>query len=226
MNYDDLRKTKPSLFTNENAAIKIITDKEVIADWQRKRIKDLEEEGFPLDWADIGVLFDGPYFLIVRDLVEFPDSKIWSYSRLVNRADVFGGQGVVVLPKFEGNLLLLHNFRHATRSWHYEIPRGFGEPGVASEDQAHSEIKEETGGKIGELIDLGDYFNNTGIEGNRVKLYLAELSSIGDPNTAEGIESFKLVTVSQLEGMISVGEITDGFTIAAYTRAKLRGFLR
>jgi ADP-ribose pyrophosphatase len=129
------------------------------------------------------------------------------------------------LPKLKGKLLLLHNFRHATRSWHYEIPRGFGEPGVDSEDQAHFEIKEETGGKIGELIDLGDYFNNTGIEGNRVKLYLAELSSISDPNTAEGIESYKWVTVDQLEEMIATGEITDGFTIAAYTRAKLRGFL-
>jgi ADP-ribose pyrophosphatase len=225
MNYDDLRKTKPSLFANDNAAIKIVTDKQVTTDWQQKRVAELTEKGLPLDWADIGVIFDGPYFIIVRDLVEFPGGQIWSYSRLINRADVFGGQGVVVLPKFEEKLLLLHNFRHATRSWHYEIPRGFGEPGTTSEYQAHIEIKEETGGEIGELIDLGDYFNNTGIEGNRVKLYLAELLSIGEPNTAEGIESYKWVTVGQLEEMIATGDITDGFTIAAYTRAKLRDFL-
>jgi ADP-ribose pyrophosphatase len=91
MNYNDLRKTNPGLFSNKNAAIKIITDEKEIAEWQQKRAKELTEKGLPLDWADIGVLFEGPYFIIVRDLVEFPDGQIWSYSRLVNRADVFGG---------------------------------------------------------------------------------------------------------------------------------------
>ena len=219
--YDGLRDNYPALFSNYNAAIKIVTDPTLIAKWEKSRKRYLRANGKPEQWGDIGLVFEGPYFIIIRDLVEFPNGKMWSYSRLVNQADIEGGQGVVIMPEFQGKILLLYNFRHATRSWHYEFPRGFGEPGMTAEQQAHDEIKEETGGEINKLIDLGKYHNNTGMEGNQVQMFYAKLASIGTPNKGAGIESFHWVTVGELESMIRDDKITDGFTIAAYTRAKL-----
>jgi hypothetical protein len=45
------------------------------------------------------------------------------------------------------------------------------------------------------------------------------------PNELEGIKSILWVTVAELEAMIRDGAITDGFTIAAFTRARLKGLI-
>ena len=223
--YMEFAKAYPELFNNEQAMIKLDLDVKAISTWHEKRIDELSEKNQPLEWADIGIILNDRYILVLRDFVEFPDGSKGSYFRILNQADLHGGQGVVVLPAMNNKYLLLHQYRHPTRSWSYEIPRGFGVPGVPAEQQAKNEVDEETQGEIAELIDLGIYHSNTGLEGNKVKLFFANLKSIGKPAEAEGIESYRWVSLDELEKMIVTAEITDGFTIAAYTRAKLRGLL-
>ena len=113
----------------------------------------------------------------------------------------------------------------STRVWHWEIPRGFGEPGVSAEDQARAKIREEIGVDVTELIDLGLYFNNTGLEGNPITLFLARITAEPVANPNIGVDQLRWVSIEEFESMIARAEITDGFTIAAYTRAKLRGLL-
>ena len=125
----------------------------------------------------------------------------------------------------QGQILLLRQYRHATRSWHSEFPRGFGSADVGPRDNARKELMEETGGQIDALCDLGNYHINTGLEAVVVRLYFAKLRSVGTPNTEEGIERFEWVSLSSLEELIRGGQITDGFTIAAYSRAKLKGLV-
>jgi ADP-ribose pyrophosphatase len=223
--YIDFGKRHPELFNNEQAMLKLEMDPNAIAAWRDIKRKELSEKNLPLEWADIGIILNDRYILILRDLVEFPDGRKGSYFRVLNQADLRGGQGAVVLPAMNGKYLLLRQYRHPTRSWSYEVPRGFGEPGVPAEQQAENEVSEETQGEIAELIDLGIYHSNTGLEGNKAKLFYANLKSIGKPAQAEGIESYRWVSLSELEEMIATAKITDGFTIAAYTRAKLRGIL-
>jgi len=224
-NYLDLMELHPDLFSNENALLRIISDEQEILKWQKQKQKELLQDNKPSQWADIGIVLDDPYIIVLRDLVEFPNGFRGGYFRLINRADLAGGQGVVALSEMDGRFLLLHQYRHSTRSWSYEVPRGFGESGVAAEEQVKSEVWEEVSGEIAKLIDLGVYFNNTGLEGNKVKLFYAKLKSVGQPAQDEGIESFLWVSLAELEEMIVNAKITDGFTIAAYTRAKLRGLL-
>jgi ADP-ribose pyrophosphatase len=230
MNYHSLTnliiRNHPKLLSNEDAPIKILSDEADIKQWQENKKLHLEQKSQPIEWADIGIAFDDPFVIILRDLVEFPGGFRNGYIRLYNRAYLEGGAaGVVMLPEMNGKLLLMHQFRHATRSWHWEIPRGFGEPGVKAEDQARAEIEEEISGEIAELTNLGLYFNNTGLEGNPIYLFLAKMSSIGEPKLKFGVDKFIWVSVSELEKMIADGEITDGFTIAAYTKAKLKGLI-
>jgi len=223
--YFSLIHTHPALFSNENAMFKIVTSKEIIRSWQKEERQEMKVSNRPLDWADIGIVLDDPYIVVLRDLVEFPGGRLGSYFRVINQADLRGGQGVVVLSEMDGKYLLLHQFRHPVRSWSFEAPRGFGMPRTPAEEQAKNEILEEVGGEISELVDLGIYYSNTGLEGNKVKLFYAKLKSIGQPAQEEGIESFLWVSLAELEEMIASAKITDGFTIAAYTRAKLRGLL-
>jgi ADP-ribose pyrophosphatase len=223
--YKKILANHPNLFSNDNALIKIIKDESQILEWVNERKMMLRTNGEPEDWASIGVILNDPYIIVLRDLVEFPGGRKGSYFRVLNQADLRGGQGVVVIAQMNKKFLLLHQFRHPTRSWGYEVPRGFGEPGVSAEQQAKDEVYEEVGGEINELIDLGIYHSNTGLEGNNVKLFYARLKSVGKPAEDEGIESLLWVSLAELEEMISSGKITDGFTIAAYTRAKLRGLI-
>lgn len=223
--YKEILSIHPNLVSNENALLKVINDDHQIRDWMRQYKAKLRTNRNPEDWGTIGVVLNDPYIVVLRDLVEFPGGRKGSYFRIINQADIRGGQGVVILAEKEKRYLLLHQFRHPTRSWSYEIPRGFGEPGVKAEEQAENEIREEVGGEISELVELGIYHSNTGLEGNKVKLFYAKLKSIGQPSEEEGIESFLWVSLEELEEMIASAKITDGFTIATYTRAKLRGVL-
>ncbi len=223
--YLDFAKRHPSIFENDQAMLKIVTDPDSIDSWRESQRRELSHKNMPPEWADIGIILNDPYILVLRDLVEFPGGRKGSYFRVLNQADLRGGQGVVVLASMNNKYLLLHQYRHPTRSWSYEVPRGFGKPRVPAEQQAKNEVSEEIQGEITELVDLGIYHSNTGLEGNKVKLFYANLKSVGKPAEEEGIESYLWVSLAELEEMIASAKITDGFTIAAYTRAKLRGLL-
>lgn len=220
--YLSMEQRFPQLFKNSDELLKIIREKSVLQDWRTEKKKLSNDTAA----TEIGVVFDDPYVVILRDLVEFPGGFRNGYIRLYNRAYLEGGAaGVVILPEMDGKLLLMHQFRHATRSWHWEIPRGFGEPGIKARKQARAEIEEEIGGKIAKFANLGLYFNNTGLEGNPIHLFLVKMASVGKPKPKFGVDRFKWVSVVQMERMIEKGTITDGFTIAAYTKAKLKGLI-
>ncbi len=220
--YQELIKERPDLFTNQDATLLLITNPYEIEEWEKLKTIQLQAEKKPLEWGKIGIVYNDPYIHVLRDLVKFPSGLLGSYFRIINTADLNGGKGSVILPIFDNKIVLLRQFRHSTRKWHWEIPRGFGEPNTTPEENAKREIFEEIKGIIAKLIDLGPYHSNTGIEGNEVELFLATLNSIGNINQDEGIESFQLFALNKIEEMIRDAEITDGFTIAAFTRAKYK----
>lgn len=221
--YDYIISKHPELFIyKEEFPLKIITDKNDIEKWQNDRIQEYQEKGLPVNWLKIGVILNDPYIIMLRDLVEFPDDHLGGYFRIINRAELEGGRGVVILADMGKKILLIKIFRHSIRNWSWEFPRGFGESNTPIEENAKKELFEEVGGKANELIDLGIYHSNTGLEGNQVHLVYAKLEKIGKPNINEGIKETRFVNVNEIERMISNSEITDGFTIAAYTRAKLK----
>lgn len=224
--YFNLLDRIPRLLGKDTDPIKVVRDQGIIKNWQTRRKIELTRASKSPEWAKVGIICNDPYVVILRDLVEDPDGELGGYIRLYNRAYLEGGAaGVVMLPEKDGQLLIMHQFRHATRSWHWEVPRGFGEPGVEAEDQARAEIDEEIGGEIADIHKLGLYFNNTGLEGNPMYLFFVHMKSIGDPKLKLGVDKFMWVSIAELEQMIANEEITDGFTLAAYTRAKLKGMI-
>ena len=226
MKYSSIIEARPDLFNNENAMFRLVLDQTEVEAWQIARRRKLAEKAQPTEWADLGVVCDDPSIVVLRDLVEFPGGNRNGYTRVYNRAYLEGGAaGVAVLPTQAGKLLLFQHYRHATRMRHWEIPRGFGMPGVDAKAQAINEVKEEIDGEIAKIFELGTVYNNTGLEGNPIHLFLAHMASVGAVDIQEGIENPVWLSVTELEQMIADEQITDGFTIAAYTRAKLKGLI-
>lgn len=212
------------MFANlEGDGLQIILQEEEISQVESLVGQRLEKKGLPIEWAKIGIVYQDQYLLILRDAVRFPGGQFGTYIRIVDQPN--SSPGVAIMPIYQQQILLVRHFRHATRSWHLEIPRGFGEKGLSSTENARREIMEEISAEIYSLVSIGKMHLNTGMTSECVDLYFAELKSFGEFDIKEGISKLLPIDVSELERMICENEITDSFTIAAYTRAKLQNLL-
>jgi ADP-ribose pyrophosphatase len=222
MEYFDFIKKYPEHFSNEDAPYKLILDPDKIRAWQEEMKSNEMEENFFPNRSAIGVRFEDPYIILLRDLIEFPDGSLRGYSRVFFKGSLMGGVGVAVLPTMQGKVLLIRNYRHSFRSWLWEIPRGYGEPGISAEENVRRELKEEIGATCESIHDLGDLHPNTGLENLSARLLLAFITDPGKCDLNEGISNYQLISIEEMERLIATGEIADSFAIAAFTRARLR----
>jgi ADP-ribose pyrophosphatase len=220
-NYFALVKAHPELFRNPpGAGFEILLDEPGISQAEQRMAEQLQAAGAPAEWARVGVAFRDQYGLILRDAVRYADGSVGTYIRMI--APPF--PGVVILPIWQDQVLLIRHFRHATRSWHLEIPRGFGTD-ADTRKSAGRELTEEIGATGIRLTELGDMYPDTGISDSRVALFHAEVSSYGKPDALEAITDVLPTPVSEFERMIADNELSDGYVLAAYARAKAKNLL-
>jgi len=217
-------KRHPELFGTPEGGAAVALDPDRIAGIEAVVADRLAARGLPRAWAQAGVGYQDPYITVLRDAITYRDGTVTIHHRAVNPGRG-SPTGAAVLPVLGGRILLLRIFRHATRQWHLEIPRGAREPGAGIEETAAAETREELGGRLRSLTDLGLVHATTGFLGTSVAVFLGELEGYGQPQTEEGIAGVLEVELPAFEAMIASGEITDSFTIAAFTRARLRGLL-
>ena len=221
--YEAVRGEWPAFFVNPpDASYEILFDPSLVNAAEAEDAARLAARGLPASWAVTGVVYEDPYTIVVRDAVRRPDGSLGTYSRTLPAS---GEAGAAVLPLLDGQIVLLRQFRHATRSVHLEIPRGFGEPGVAAADQARAELREEIQAEADSLITLGGIHPNTGAASGRIELFLAVIHDFGEPQASEGIIGIEPRPARIVAENIRDGAITDSFTIGAFTRAWLRGLL-
>ncbi|MGW1540540.1 NUDIX hydrolase [Streptomyces sp. NPDC002309] len=209
--YDMLRTSRPELFANSPEGIEILFSPDEIEAARRSVGAGVDEP--------VGVVYADRFVTIVRDAVRFPGGELGLYLRLVPTSAT---PGAVILPiTGSGQVVLVEHYRHATRAWHWEAPRGMGSPDTSAAASAARELHEEIGAHAKELISLGELHPDSGILGSQVELYAARIDGTGDLDTAEGIRRTATVPRTAVEEMIANGAITDAFTIAVFTRARL-----
>jgi ADP-ribose pyrophosphatase len=202
--YERLRAERPRLFVNPaGCPIEILEDGD-----------------------DVGVMYEDAYIKLVKDPVRFPSGRIGTYIRTIPAVD---GTGVVVLATVpDGRIVLVRHFRHGCREWHWEFPRGFGEPGLDGPANVGKELGEELGAAptgvdpIGRLDDQESDL--------RVGVYHARIEGIAEHDLTagaieEGIDEVRLVTGTRLREMIAGGEVDDMFTLGAYALAQAAGVI-
>lgn len=221
--YFNLMQQRPEIFRNPEGegVIKIITDRQRILEEQAKILEKLRADGKPDYWIDIGVLAEDSWSIIVRDLVEFPDGHISGYVRWLNRRSQEQGSYNVVLMCVRGDeVLLIRKFDHDARDFGWEFPRGFGESGLSSVENARKELEEEVGitnASFHELTTVHEGAGGTTVY--RVEVPLEQKVSV---DLSEGISAYRWVSKVELEEIVLRGQLRDYFSYWAFGLVKIK----
>ncbi|MGO4370669.1 NUDIX hydrolase [Paenibacillus sp. MCAF20] len=197
--YLECRNTYP-LFFRQNENLKIIVDESELLQYaMQKKCK-------------LGVLFENDYLLFVVDLIEKLDGSRYTYSRIINRNAY---NGVVIIPVLNNKIVFLKQFRHGTREFEIELPRGFSEKSKTIEENAESEIFEELGVMPRKIAYLGNVVNDSGLSGGLVHVFVCSIEEIAQLAVDEGINDTYQYTIEEVEEFIHANIIRDCFSLSA-----------
>lgn len=205
--YLKLIKERPSDFSK--GKLEIITDKNAILKYEKENN------------CDLGLLYESPYHLLVKDLVKDGDN-FFTYERVLKKNP---SNAIVIIPKYKDKFVLLNQFRHSIRNYQLCFPRGFGEPNISVEENAYKELKEELGVKTLSYQLLGKVVADSGLCGEKVSICLCDITKPILKNNYEGINDIKIVNFRDFTSLINTEKIDDGYTLSAfslYTISKIK----
>ena len=156
------------------------------------------------------IIYKGPVFGVRRDEVLEPGGI------RTTREVVTHPGSVVILPLLpDGRILLVRQYRHATRQFLWELVAGRIERGENPRQAAARELLEETGYRAKRYRVFLDIFPTPGFLEERMYILLAQGLTSGDarPEEDEKISS-RVFSRSQLRQMIRRGKLRDAKTIA------------
>lgn len=163
------------------------------------------------------VEYQNPWFRVLRDgrfyFVDEPKAR----------------NAAVVFVEFEGQLVLIEQYRVAAGCTLLATPRGYGEAHETSVACAAREAFEETGYRVPEeaLQFLGQVRPNSAILTSLVDVYFGRATEkVGQFTDTDEVSTVKLLTYEEFEARIAEGGVTDGITLAGYLLCRLRGGLR
>jgi ADP-ribose pyrophosphatase len=156
------------------------------------------------------IIYKGPVFGVRRDEVLEPGGL-----RAVREVITHPGS-VVVLPELaDGRILLIRQYRYATRQYLWELVAGRIDSGESVRQAAARELIEETGYRAKKFRVFLDMFPTPGFLEERMYILLAEKLTAGEaqPEEDEKITA-KAFTRAELESMIQRNVLRDAKTIA------------
>jgi ADP-ribose pyrophosphatase len=156
------------------------------------------------------IIYKGPVFGVRRDEVREPGGV-----RTVREVITHPGS-VVVLPVLaDGRILLIRQYRHATRQYLWELVAGRIDAGENVRQAAARELIEETGYRAQRFRVFLDMFPTPGFLEERMYVLLAEKLTPGEaePEEDEKITA-KAFAPAALERMIGRNELRDAKSIA------------
>ena len=175
-------------------------------------------------YSRVGIIGQDHYWIWVRDAVTFPGGIPGTYDRIVRKAGLSGPSSVVILPILPNKKVIVNiNFRHATRAWELELPRGKREKKETPEHAALRELKEETGCISDQLIFLGDLSPHSGVVAGTVPVYYSQVKgkTARHQDESEAIASNIELTLDELKEAF-----TKGYTIIEIKGTKTKVYCR
>ena len=160
-----------------------------------------------------GLVYRSSWHTLLVDPISSGEGNFFPYERVLPSAN----DGVVMVTKHNDNFVLLKQFRHAIRREQYSFPRGFAEPDSTPQENAVRELQEEIGAVITKSpVQLGRIASDSGLTGGCAFVFMVEINEYRTSSGHEGIKEIIEVTETELDDMIRIGKIDDGFTLGAY----------
>jgi ADP-ribose pyrophosphatase len=213
-------------------------DENHVHGWRRCRFRAHAKENFLLNPLSSNLQFTLPGADMAKEIVNQPNKKARILkSEIIYEGKAFGVRrdelieptgvrttrevvthpgSVVVLPVLpDGRIVMVRQYRHATRQYLWELVAGRMEPGENPKKGAQRELIEETGYRATKFRVFLDVFPTPGFLEERMYILLAEGVSAGE---AAPEEDEKIVvtpfTRKQLERMMRTGKLKDAKSIA------------
>jgi ADP-ribose pyrophosphatase len=155
----------------------------------------------------VGIVNEDQNWIWLRDAVYFPQGTPGTCDRLLWRSELKeNSPGVAVLPVLpSGKIILILTYRHATRSWELELPRGGMESKETFEEAAFRELKEETGFVASAVSFLGEIATDTGVHSSVIPVFMGKISAQDEsaPEYFEAIAGTLAFTKDEIkEGLV------------------------
>lgn len=156
------------------------------------------------------MIYQGPVFGLRRDEVIEPTGL------RATREVITHPGSVVVLPVLDdGRIVMVRQYRHATRQYLWELVAGRKEPEETPKQGAARELREETGYRAKRFKVFLDVFPTPGFLEERMYVVLAEGLTAGEaqPEDDEKIE-VRAYKVKEIREMMKKGRLKDAKSIA------------
>jgi ADP-ribose pyrophosphatase len=156
------------------------------------------------------MVYEGPVFGVRRDEVIEPSGV------RATREVITHSGSVVVLPVLpDGRIVMIRQYRHATRQFLWELVAGRIDEGENPRQAAARELIEETGYRSKKFRVFLDVFPTPGFLEERMYILLAEGLTLGvaEPEEDERIE-VKAYKPEELESLIRRGKLLDAKSVA------------
>jgi 8-oxo-dGTP pyrophosphatase MutT (NUDIX family) len=156
-----------------------------------------------------------------EDQVERDDGSVGIYS-VVDKPPM-----AIILALDGDDIWLVEQYRYTLGRRVWELPQGAYEdaPGLAPEELARQELREETGLRAGTVVELGQLYVAYGFCSQPMHVFVATDLTEGEHEREHTEQDMVVgrVPMARFEAMLRGGEIVDSMTHAAYCLYRLRG---
>ncbi|MBI2930531.1 MAG: NUDIX hydrolase [Planctomycetes bacterium] len=164
-------------------------------------------------------IYRGRVFRLTEQDVVLPNGRETTFSIVEHPG------AVAVVPLFEnGDVLLVRQFRLATKGYLYEIPAGTLEPGEAPAATARRELIEETGYRCRSLKKFAEFYAAPGFCTELMRLFVARglTRTRAEPEADEVIKPLRVSYRKALD-MVRRGRIRDAKSMIGLLMTHGRG---
>ena len=162
----------------------------------------------------------GKWFPIEERVYEKSDGEVVDDFSVTTLEDVS-----MVIPILDtGRIMMVEQFKPGAGQVTYEFPAGRLKPGESFEDGARTELLEETGYEVGELVELGELVTFPTKASERVANFIGlKIKKVAEQKLDRN-EEIEVVEfeAGEIDRMIRSGEINTSPSVGCWYLAKLK----